>query len=48
MCVREVTASVGLFVAVSVEVVDEVVDIVVPTVDAMYDYFMYLLVMVPL
>ena len=33
---------------VSVEVVDEVVDIVVPTVDAIYDYFMYLLVMVSL
>ena len=46
MCVCEVTASCGI--VVSVEVVDEVVDIVVPTVDAIYDYFMYLLVMVPL
>ena len=30
MCVCEVPASVGLFVVVSVEVVDEVVDSVVP------------------
>ena len=38
------------FVVVSVEVVDEVVDIVVPAVDAIYDNFMFLLVivMVPL
>ena len=47
MCVCEVTASVGLFVVVSVEVVDEVVAIVVSRC-CVYDYCMYLLVMVPL